>query len=103
MIFSMIFSMIHKISCYRVKAFMGVAETRWLNGSLSMVYRNNAGRLGSGFISVCLETRWLGQKSGFYVPERLRKYCHHLADGETRSTVLLSLVFLVSVTFEFVS
>jgi len=35
-----------------------------------MVYRNNAGRLGSGFISVCLETRWLGQKSGFYVPER---------------------------------
>jgi len=35
-----------------------------------MVYRNNAGRLGSGFISVCLETHWLGQKSGFYVPER---------------------------------
>jgi len=34
-----------------------------------MVYRNNAGRLGAGFISVCLETRWLGQKSGFYVPE----------------------------------
>jgi len=32
--------------------------------------RNNAGRLGSVFISVCLETRWLGQKSGFYVPER---------------------------------
>jgi len=26
-----------------------------------MVYRNNAGRLGAGFISVCLETRWLGQ------------------------------------------
>jgi len=35
-----------------------------------LVYRNNAGRLGSVFISVCLETRWLGQKSGFYVPER---------------------------------
>ena len=34
------------------------------------VYRNNAGRLGAGFISVCLETRWLGQKRGFYVPER---------------------------------
>jgi len=31
-----------------------------------MVYRNNAGRLGAGFISVCLETRWLGQKRGFY-------------------------------------
>jgi len=37
-----------------------------------MVYRNNAGRLGSGFISVCLETRWLGQKSGFYFPDQ---YC----------------------------
>jgi len=37
-----------------------------------MVYRNNAGRLGSGFISVCLETRWLGQKSGFYFPNQ---YC----------------------------
>jgi len=29
----------------------------------------NAGRLGAGFISVCLETRWLGQKRSFYVPE----------------------------------
>jgi len=27
-----------------------------------MVYRDNAGRLGAGFISVSLETRWLGQK-----------------------------------------
>jgi len=45
-------------------------ETRWLGGSFLLVYRNNAGRLGSGFICVCLETRWLGQKSGFYVPER---------------------------------
>jgi len=35
-----------------------------------MVHRNNAGRLGSGFISVCLETRWLGRVGGFYVPER---------------------------------
>jgi len=32
-------------------------ETRWLGGSFLMVYRNNAGRLGSGFISVCLQTR----------------------------------------------
>jgi len=45
-------------------------ETRRLRGNFLMVYRNNAGRLGSGFISVCLETRWLGPKSGFYVPER---------------------------------
>jgi hypothetical protein len=36
------------------------SETRWLDGSYLMVYRNNAGRLGSGFISVCVETRWLG-------------------------------------------
>ena len=34
-----------------------------------MVYRNNSGRLGAGFISVCLETRWLGQKRGVCVPE----------------------------------
>jgi len=37
-----------------------------------MVYRNrdrgNAGRLGAGFISVCLETRWMGHHfGGFYV------------------------------------
>jgi len=37
-----------------------------------MVDRNNAGRLVAGFISVCLETRWLGHFSGFYVPE---PYC----------------------------
>jgi len=33
-----------------------------------MVYRNNAGRLGAGFISLCLKTRWLGHFGGFYVP-----------------------------------
>jgi len=34
--------------------------------------QNNASRLGAGFkfISVCFETRWLGQKLGFYDPER---------------------------------
>jgi len=31
-----------------------------------MVYKNNAGRLGAGFISVCFETRWLGHVGGFY-------------------------------------
>jgi len=35
-----------------------------------MVYRNNTGRLSFGFISVCLETRWLGKNSGFYTPEQ---------------------------------
>jgi len=49
---------------------MGGVETRWLGGSFFMVYRNNAGRLCSGFISVCLETRWLCHLGGFYVPER---------------------------------
>jgi len=33
--------------------------------------RNNAGRLGAGCISVCLETRWLGQKRGFLCPGML--------------------------------
>jgi len=66
----MISLMFHNISCYKVRVSTGVVETRWLGGSFLMVYRKNAGRLGSGFISVCLETRWLGQKSGFYVPER---------------------------------
>jgi len=37
-------------------------------GSFLMVYRNNAGRLGACFISVCLETRWLGHFGGLYVP-----------------------------------
>ena len=32
----------------------------------------SADRLGAGFISVCLETRWLGHFGGFYVPE---PYC----------------------------
>jgi len=33
-----------------------------------MVFRNNAGKLGAGFISVCLETRWPGHLGGFHVP-----------------------------------
>ena len=69
-IFCMIFLTIHKISCYKERVSMGVVETRWLGDSFLMVYRNNAGRLGSGFISVCLETRWLGHLGGFYVPGR---------------------------------
>jgi len=31
--------------------------------------KNNAGRLGAGVISVCVETRWLGHFGGLYVPE----------------------------------
>jgi len=34
-------------------------------GSFWMVYRNNPGRLGAGFISVCFETRWLGHFGGY--------------------------------------
>jgi len=66
----MIFLTIHKISYYKVRVSTGRVETRWLGGSFLMVYRNNAGRLGSGFIRVCSETRWLGHLGGFYVPER---------------------------------
>jgi len=72
MIFSMIFFTIHKISYYRVRVSTGSVEIRWLGGSFLMVYRNNAGRLGSGFISVSLETRWLGHLGGFYVPACFR-------------------------------
>jgi len=70
MISSMIYLTIHKISYYRDRVSTGSVETRWLGGSFFMVYRDNTGRLGSGFISVCLETRWLGQNSGLYLPER---------------------------------
>ena len=63
MVFSMIFLTIHKISYDKIRISTESVETRWLGGSVLMVYRNNAGKLGSGFISVCLETRWLGQKA----------------------------------------
>jgi len=33
-----------------------------------MVDENNAGRLGAGFISVCLETHWLGHFGWFLCP-----------------------------------
>ena len=66
----MIFSRIHKIFYDKVRVSTGSVETRWLGGNFLKVYRKNAGRLGSGFISVRLKTRWLGQKSAFYVPER---------------------------------
>ena len=66
----MIFLTIHKISYYKIKVSTRSVETRWQGGSFLMVYRNNAGRLSSGFIRVCFETRWLGRLGGFYVPER---------------------------------
>ena len=70
MIFFIILLTIPKILYYKVRVSTASIETHWLGSSFLMVYRNNAGRLGSGFISVCLKTRWLGQKSGFYVLER---------------------------------
>jgi len=75
MIFFMGFFMIHKISYYTVKVFKGTVELAGWGGRFLMVHRNNAGRLGAGFISVCLEIRWLGQKCDFYVPEG---YCMYL-------------------------
>jgi len=53
-----------------------------------MVYRNNAGGLDAGFISVCLETRWLCQKRGFYVLER---YCTAYQHGRLHILVRLHL------------
>jgi len=58
-----------RLSKSACRAPRGVQKLAGWVGSFLMVYRNNAGRLGAGFISVCLETRWLGQKCGFYVPE----------------------------------
>ena len=61
--------MIHKISYYKVRDSTGGVETCWLCWQfLHGVYNHKTGRLGAGFISVCLETRWLGQKRDFYDP-----------------------------------
>ena len=65
-----------------------------------MGYRNNAGRLGSGFISVCFETRWLGQKRGFYAPERpcSFKFTNRVASFElVRKKEIVCIFFLVQV------
>jgi len=47
-----------------------------------MVYRNNAGRLGAGFISVCIETRWLGPNGGLRVEFLLKTESGYLRDAE---------------------
>jgi len=70
MTFFMIFLTIHKISYYKVRVSTGSVETRWLGGSFLMVYRNKTGRLGSGFIIVCWETRCLIHLCVLEVPER---------------------------------
>jgi len=76
MIFSMIFLMIDKISYYMIKFLTtkleflrGVYKLAGWGGRFLMVYRNKTGRLGAGFISACLQTRWLGRNSGFYEPK----------------------------------
>ena len=58
--------------------FQCTLETRWLGVrktcGIGLFYRNyrpllqETGWLGSDFISVCLETRWLGQKRWFLSP-----------------------------------
>jgi len=45
-----------------------------------MVDKNKAGRLGAGFISVCLETRWLGHFGGFDVPE---PFCKRMVNTQS--------------------
>jgi len=62
-----------------------------------MVYRNNAGKLGAGFISVCrcgLERRWLGHLCAFYV---LVCYCKRRALAFYFSeSVRICYMFLIS-------
>jgi len=91
MILFMIFSTIHEISYYKVRVSTGSVETHWLGGSFLIVYRNNAGRLGSGFISVCLGTRWLGHLGGFYVLERPCKWSMRMPRTSTTTPAGLSL------------
>jgi len=43
---------------------VSTGDAGW-GGRFLMVYRNNAGRLGAGFIVVCLQTRWLGHFGDF--------------------------------------
>jgi len=95
MIFSMIFLRIHKISYYKVRVCMGSLETRWLGGSFWMVYKNNAGRLGSRYITVCLETRLLDHLGGFYVPEWP---CNWTGLNCLRQTLYISTLTLIWIT-----
>jgi len=81
MIFPMIFLTIHKIF-YKVRVSTGGVETRW-GCSFLMVCRNNSGRLGAGFISVCLKTCRLGHKRGFYVPEL---FCNSKLDSDNSNS-----------------
>jgi len=110
MIFSMIFWAIHKISNYKVRVSTGSIETRWLGGNFLMVYRNNAGRLSSGFISVYLDSL-AGSKKRFLCAGTTLYYvgCEHpyhhlipnrfsgcLATYNGRPTFFLIAQFLVS-------
>jgi len=73
MVSSIIFLMIHNISYYKVSFYRGCRNSlAGLAVSLCYIETTLSGWvLGAGFISlrVCLETRWLGQNGGFYVPE----------------------------------
>jgi len=52
----------------------GGVETRWMGWQARFLNGFNAGKRGAVFISVYLETRWLGHKRGFYVPEILLQH-----------------------------
>jgi len=54
----------------------------------------NADRLGAGFISVCLETRWLGPFGGFYVPG---PYCREQLPTITTQSVAACVAVCCSV------
>jgi len=90
---------IAKKSCWKsdIKSFttklellQGLQKLAGWGGSFSMVYRNNTGRLGAGFISVRLETRWLGHLGGFYVSGC---YCTASVSWKTIISVMLKGVF----------
>ena len=67
MIFCMISERFIQSRCTKLKFLRGVLAGR----VVVLIFLKKQGcLLGSVFINVCLEARWLGQKSGFYVPER---------------------------------
>jgi len=89
----------------KLEFLRGVQELAGWGGSFLMVHRNSAGRLGAGSIGVCLKTRWLGQKCGFYVPElycitlgippmRIKRNQHGLPDFSGFVTLKLRLSWM---------
>ena len=58
--------------------------------------KNNAGRLGAGFISLRLETRWLGHFGIFYVLEPPCKSCENEIKQTTPQHTPIRICFSLS-------